>query len=82
MVPVAAEVGGVKSAGVAAASDQKVTTIGLESLVDLLEDRVRLPNRTGEGNLLFAMDHCFNIRGKGTVLTGTVLRGSVKVGRD
>ena len=29
---------------------------------------------------LFAVDHCFAIRGSGTVLTGTVLSGSVRVG--
>jgi len=32
------------------------------------------------GPLLVAVDHCFAIRGQGTVLTGTVLQGSVKVG--
>lgn len=29
---------------------------------------------------LFAVDHCFSIRGSGTVLTGTVLSGNVRVG--
>jgi len=29
---------------------------------------------------VFSVDHCFNVRGQGTVMTGTVLRGQVKVG--
>lgn len=29
---------------------------------------------------LFAIDHCFAIKGKGTILTGTVLQGSMAVG--
>lgn len=32
------------------------------------------------GAFLFAVDHCFSIRGQGTVLTGTVLQGGAKVG--
>lgn len=28
---------------------------------------------------MFAVDHCFPIKGQGTVLTGTVLSGTVKV---
>lgn len=31
------------------------------------------------GNLLFAVDHCFSIRGQGTVMTGTVLSGTVQI---
>ena len=38
-----------------------------------------LPNRKGEGELVFNVDHCFSIKGQGTVLTGTILQGSVKV---
>ena len=29
--------------------------------------------------LLFAVDHCFSIRGQGTIMTGTVLQGTVNV---
>ena len=28
---------------------------------------------------LFAVDHCFSIRGQGTIMTGTVLQGTVNV---
>lgn len=29
---------------------------------------------------LFSIDHCFQIKGQGTVVTGTVLSGGCKVG--
>jgi selenocysteine-specific elongation factor len=29
---------------------------------------------------MFAIDHCFRVKGVGTVMTGTVLGGCVKVG--
>lgn len=32
-----------------------------------------------EGKFLYAVDHCFGLKGQGTVLTGTVLRGQVTV---
>lgn len=33
-----------------------------------------------QGPLQVAVDHCFSLRGRGTVLTGTVLQGQVSVG--
>lgn len=35
--------------------------------------------RSVEGSFLFAIDHCFAIKGQGTVLTGTVLKGKAAV---
>lgn len=29
---------------------------------------------------LFAVDHCFSVKGAGTIITGTVLKGQVKIG--
>ncbi len=54
-------------------------TIGIDALVSTLQSRVRVPQRNPDGNMLFAIDHCFPIRGKGTVLTGTVLAGTLRV---
>jgi len=31
---------------------------------------------------LFSIDHCFNIKNKGTIVTGTVLEGTVSVKDD
>ena len=55
---------------------------GVEALVDAILDHVE-PRRFDEPTvpLLFAVDHCFSIRGQGTILTGTVLQGQVAVGQ-
>eukprot|EP00727_Mastigamoeba_balamuthi_P013850 m51a1_g9088 putative selenocysteine-specific elongation factor (538) ;mRNA; r:43311-45327 len=43
---------------------------------DMLAQR----QRGAQEPFLMAVDHCFSVRGQGTVVTGTVLRGSVAVG--
>ncbi|KAL0191424.1 hypothetical protein M9458_014122, partial [Cirrhinus mrigala] len=45
----------------------------------LLKAQAFLPRRDPSGSLLMAVDHCFSIRGQGTVITGTVLQGSISV---
>ena len=32
-----------------------------------------------EGPLIYAVDHCFGIRGQGTIMTGTILSGKVSL---
>lgn len=32
-----------------------------------------------QNKLLFSIDHCFNIKNKGTIVTGTILKGKVAV---
>ena len=32
--------------------------------------------------MLIAVDHCFQIKGKGTILTGTILSGILSVNQD
>ena len=49
--------------------------LGLEELIGILRRMTSLPDRNVTGDLLFSVDHCFNIRGQGTVMTGTVLQG-------
>lgn len=49
------------------------------ALFQVLADNVFRPVRNPDGPFLFSVDHCFAIRGQGTVMTGTVLNGSVKV---
>lgn len=53
--------------------------LGLAELVSEMRSRVRLPQRSEEGPLHFAIDHCFPIKGQGTVCTGTVISGSIAV---
>ena len=57
----------------------QLDSIGMEDLVTVLKSKVLMPNRDESGHLLFAVDHCFAIKGKGTVLTGTVLSGGLAV---
>lgn len=40
---------------------------------------VHLPQRDAAGPFVCAVDHCFSIKGQGTVMTGTILSGSVAV---
>ena len=55
---------------------------GLGELVDTLLKAVRPPSKDDhKAPLLFAVDHCFPIKGQGTVLTGTVLQGQIEVGQ-
>jgi selenocysteine-specific elongation factor len=55
---------------------------GVPELVAELLRRVPPGLRRPPGPLLYAIDHCFGIRGQGTVLTGTVLRVSTPVSQS
>lgn len=56
-------------------------TMNLQGLLDLLNSKIQPPNRDRIVNskFHFAIDHCFPIKGQGTVMTGTCLAGSIKV---
>jgi selenocysteine-specific elongation factor len=72
------------------ASSLPVPTWQLDRLVDELQRVMPVPRRSSTLSLEtqsrptnpfhFSIDHCFPIRGRGTVLTGTVLNGSLSVG--
>lgn len=53
---------------------------GVKELIARLCAVVPLPQRETTGPLVFSVDHCFAIKGQGTVLTGTVLGGCVQIG--
>ncbi|KAF2069618.1 hypothetical protein CYY_009066 [Polysphondylium violaceum] len=53
--------------------------IGIELLMKELKRFVTIPKRNDQGDFLFEFDHCFQIKGQGSILTGTVLRGKVDV---
>ena len=68
----------------AAAADATTAAVpggsaSVSALVDAMAAAVRVPQRDASGPFLFAVDHCFAIRGQGTVLTGTALTGCVAV---
>lgn len=55
---------------------------GIENLISNLQTLTTMPQRNVDGPFLFSVDHCFGIRGQGTVLTGTVLQGQVHVNEN
>ena len=55
------------------------TAMGIDKLIEVLTQHVFIPERDSKGSFIFSVDHCFPIRGQGTVMTGTVLSGSVTV---
>lgn len=56
-----------------------VDTLAISNVVEELTRKARVPDRKLSAPLYFAFDHCFSVRGVGTVLTGTVLAGQVQV---
>nr|CAH0103172.1 unnamed protein product [Daphnia galeata] len=52
---------------------------GISNLIETLKQLVFIPKRDASGSFLFSVDHCFPIKGQGTVMTGTVLQGKISV---
>lgn len=42
----------------------------IKELTEALEKATFIPERNAEKPFLFAVDHCFALKGKGTILTG------------
>lgn len=61
---------------------ENVATFSIANVVSELTRMARVPNRNTSAPFYFAFDHCFSVRGVGTILTGTVLTGEVKVSLD
>eukprot|EP00999_Lentomonas_sp_LEN2_P001393 NODE_242_length_1818_cov_114.302188_g216_i0.p1 GENE.NODE_242_length_1818_cov_114.302188_g216_i0~~NODE_242_length_1818_cov_114.302188_g216_i0.p1 ORF type:complete len:593 (-),score=114.97 NODE_242_length_1818_cov_114.302188_g216_i0:39-1745(-) len=58
--------------------------IGLDALVAEIQAHTYVPQTTPctYDDFLMAIDHCFAIKGQGTVVTGTVVRGCIDVGQN
>lgn len=54
-------------------------SIGVDKLIEEIRCRSYLPSRDVDMETIFAVDHCFSIRGQGTIMTGTILQGRIKV---
>ncbi|XP_046840430.1 selenocysteine-specific elongation factor-like [Xenia sp. Carnegie-2017] len=54
-------------------------SIGINEMYEMLSSQAFVPQRNNSGPFLFAVDHCFLVRGQGTVMTGTVLKGTVSL---
>lgn len=68
---------------VAAKPDEENVGDGPIGISNLVAELSRLTISPTERDLsapfLFAVDHCFSIRGQGTIMTGTVLQGTVNI---
>ncbi|XP_037379992.1 selenocysteine-specific elongation factor [Talpa occidentalis] len=73
IIPVAAKPGGPEAPETEAPQ-------GISELIELLTSQIDIPARDPSGPFLMSVDHCFSIRGQGTVMTGTILSGSVSLG--
>ncbi|XP_017893733.1 PREDICTED: selenocysteine-specific elongation factor isoform X2 [Capra hircus] len=73
VIPVAAKPGGPDAPETEAPQ-------GIPELIKLLVSQISIPTRDPSGPFLMSVDHCFSIKGQGTVMTGTILSGSVSLG--
>ncbi|XP_037659058.1 selenocysteine-specific elongation factor isoform X3 [Choloepus didactylus] len=73
VIPVAAKPGGPEAPETEAPQ-------GIPELIELLMSQIPIPVRDPSGPFLMAVDHCFSIKGQGTVMTGTILSGSISLG--
>jgi elongation factor Tu len=60
----------------------EIGTQSIEKLVEALDDYVPLPERPVDGAFLMPIEDVFSISGRGTVVTGRIERGIVKVGDE
>lgn len=72
IIAVAAKPGGPESTDEANADD-------MMNLLNTLKQQTYIPKRNVSGPFIFSVDHCFSIRGQGTVMTGTVISGTASV---
>jgi len=60
----------------------EIGTASIEKLVDALDEYVPIPERPVDGAYLMPIEDVFSISGRGTVVTGRIERGIVKVGDE
>ncbi|CAG9532036.1 unnamed protein product [Cercopithifilaria johnstoni] len=71
-------------------SDLQIVPISLKehkeeaivALINALRLALYTPQRVSSGHFVMYVDHCFPVKGKGTIMTGTVVDGMCKVGMD
>nr|XP_048272416.1 selenocysteine-specific elongation factor isoform X2 [Myodes glareolus] len=73
VIPVAAKPGGPEAPETEAPQ-------GISELIELLKSQISIPARDPSGPFLMSVDHCFSIKGQGTVMTGTILSGTISLG--
>ncbi len=69
-----------RNAPIAAVSS--ITYVGIPEFKSILLSQLSPPKRDLNGKFKMTIDHAFPIKGAGTVITGTILRGRVRVNDD
>lgn len=64
----------------AGTADAPGQILGIDDLIQEIVKCVPVQPVVPSGPFKFAIDHCFAIRGQGTILTGTALSGTAKIG--
>ncbi len=62
--------------------DSELAIGSVEALVQALDDYIPIPERAIDGDFLMPVEDVFSISGRGTVVTGRIERGVVKVGDE
>ena len=52
---------------------------GFQELIHVLTKEAFLPKRSFDEKFILSVDHCFAIKGQGTVITGTLIQGNIKI---
>jgi elongation factor Tu len=74
------EVPVVRVSGLAALAGDARWTASVEDLLDAIDSYVPVPERYVDAPFLMAVENVFTITGRGTVVTGAIERGRVRVG--
>ncbi|XP_037954791.1 selenocysteine-specific elongation factor isoform X2 [Teleopsis dalmanni] len=53
--------------------------INIEELICGIKSHIHVPKRDITSPLVLYVDHCFSIKGQGTICTGTIMQGTIKV---
>lgn len=56
--------------------------MNIDLLILKLTEAIEIPVRQLKGPFFFLIDHCFPMKGQGSVVTGTVIQGTVKTGDE
>jgi elongation factor Tu len=62
--------------------DNELGTSAVKKLVETLDEYIPEPERAIDGDFIMPIEDVFSIQGRGTVVTGRVERGIVKVGEE
>jgi len=62
--------------------ENELGTTAVKKLVETLDDYIPEPERAIDGDFIMPIEDVFSIQGRGTVVTGRVERGVVKVGEE